>query len=94
MAIILPFPLTAQEIRVLQEFRRIGAESLTADAIRSIKHPTGGGEAPAGALVSKGYLQTAGDGSYSVTEKGREFLAIDVRPEGEEAGTGSEEAVE
>ena len=80
MAIVLPFPLTIQEMRVLQEFRRIGTDTLTADQIKAIKHPAGGGEDPAKALVAKGFL--AGDGSgYSLTEKAKEFLAIDPKPE-------------
>lgn len=82
MAIVLPVPLTIQEIRVLQEFRRLGSDSLGADAIRAIKHPTGGGDAPAASLVAKGYL-AASEGLYTVTETARAFLAIDHKPAGE-----------
>lgn len=94
MAIILPFPLTVQEMRVLQEYRRTASESLSAEAIKAIKHPTGGGEAPAQSLVAKGFLSTDGSGSYSLTEKAKEFLAIDAKPLVEEAGGADEAAAE
>jgi hypothetical protein len=85
MAIILPLGLTAPEIRVLQEFRRMNADTLSLEAIKAIKHPAGGGEAPAVALVAKGYLQTSGAAdSFTVTPKAKEFLAIDAKPEFEE----------
>jgi hypothetical protein len=87
--------MTPQEIRVLQEFRRVAAETLSADTIKAIKHPTGGGEEPAISLISKGYL-TADDGrtSFTLTEKAKEFLAFDPKPEFEEASAGSGEAAE
>lgn len=88
MAIVLPFPLTIQEMRVLQEFRRMGAETMTADTIKAIKHPSGGGEAPAQSLASKGFLTSDGSGGYTLTEKAKEFLAIDAKPSIEESGDG------
>src|SRR5438045_2008358 len=91
MAIVLPFTLSIQEMRVLQEFRRLGTETMTADAIKAIKHPVGGGEAPAQSLVVKGYL-SAGDGGYTLTEKAKEFLAIDAKPEFESGGEAEEPA--
>jgi hypothetical protein len=88
MAIILTHPMTAQEMRVLQEFRRVAAETLSVAAIKAIKHPAGGGEAPANSLVTKGYLTAdAGAENYTLTEKAKEFLALDVKPEFEEAGS-------
>jgi hypothetical protein len=91
MAIIMSHPMTAQEMRVLQEFRRIAAETMPVAAINAIKHPAGGGEAPAVSLVSKGYLTAdSGAQSYTLTEKGKEFLALDVKPEFEEAGSGGD----
>ena len=92
MAIVLPFPLTIQEMRVLQEFRRLAADTLTVDVVKAIKHPAGGGEAPAQSLVAKGFLFSNGHG-YSVTEKAREFLAIDAKPEFE-SDSGSDETAE
>lgn len=78
--------MTEQEIRVLQEFRRIAAETLDLAAIKAIKHPAGGGEAPARALAGKGYLTPAADGqSFTLTELAREFLAFDPKPEYEES---------
>jgi hypothetical protein len=85
--------MTEQEIRVLQEFRRVASDTLTAAAIKAIKHPAGGGEAPARSLISKGYLTPSADGtSFVLTELAREFLAYDPKPEYEESG--SSEAVE
>ena len=86
MAIVLPIPLTAPEMRVLQEFRRISAETLDLATIKAIKHPTGGGESPALTLMDKGYL--AADGpreTFSLTEKAKAFLAINYVPEVESA---------
>jgi len=94
MAIVLPLPLSIQEMRVLQEFRRIGAETMTPDAVKTIKHPSGGGEAPAQSLTQKGFLVSDGAG-YSLTEKAKEFLAIDAKPEFESGdAAGGEEAAE
>ena len=87
MAIIMPNGLTAQELRVLQEFRRLNAESLTLEQIKAIKHPSGGGEAPAVSLVDKGWLATNGDKeSFTTTEKAKALLAIDPKPMFEETG--------
>jgi hypothetical protein len=72
MAIIMSQPLTVQEMRVLQEYRRITA----------IKHPVGGGEAPALSLADKGFLATdASRENFTLTRKAKDFLAIDVKPE-------------
>jgi len=86
--IILPNDLTSQEIRVLQEFRRMNAETMTPEQIKAIKHPAGGGEQPAAALVGKGYA-TADAGGFTLTEKAKAFLAIDARPMFEESAAGS-----
>jgi hypothetical protein len=88
MAIIMSHPMSTQEMRVLQEFRRIAAETMPVAAIKAIKHPAGGGEAPANSLVAKGFLTAdSGGESYTLTEKAKEFLALDVKPEFEEAGS-------
>ncbi len=86
MAIILPHHMTSAEIRVLQEIRRLNADRITIEAINAIKHPAGGGEAPAVGLVAKGFLAADGDG-FSVTGKAKEFLAIDARPLTDEPAT-------
>ncbi|MGZ8851647.1 MAG: hypothetical protein ACXW3E_15140 [Thermoanaerobaculia bacterium] len=87
MAIILPFPMTPQEMRVLQEFRRIAADSMGIAAIKALKHPAGGGEAPALSLIEKGYLTAdATRENFTLTEKAKTFLAIDARPATEEIG--------
>jgi hypothetical protein len=88
MAIIMSFPMTSQEMRVLQEFRRVAADTLPVAAIKAIKHPAGGGEAPAVSLVANGYLTVdEGAQNYTLTQKAKDFLALDVKPEFEEAGS-------
>jgi hypothetical protein len=91
--IILQNGFTSQEIRVLQEFRRLNAETLTADQIKAIKHPAGGGEAPAAALVEKGYLTANADG-FTVTQTGKDFLAVDAKPMVAETSDAAASAVE
>lgn len=82
MAIVLPFPMTAAEMRVLQEYRRISAETLDLATIKAIKHPSNGGEAPAISLIAKGYLTADGPRErFTLTEKAKEFLAINYVPE-------------
>jgi hypothetical protein len=91
LAIILPFPLTPQEMRVLQEFRRIASDTMAIAAIKVLKHPFGGGEAPAASLVEKGYLTADAERqNFTLTEKAKTFLAIDARPD-TEAPAGDEE---
>ncbi len=86
MAIIMSHPMTTQEMRVLQEFRRINADTMSIDAIKAIKHPAGGGEAPAVSLVDKGFLTTdAAAEHFTLTQKAKDFLAIEVKPEFENA---------
>ena len=95
MAIILSHPMNAQEIRVLQEFRRVAAESLPLAAIKAIKHPNGGGDGPAFSLVNKGYLVSdEGRQAFTLTEKAKEFLALDPKPEFEESAAAGGEAAE
>lgn len=93
MTIILSHDLTVQEIRVLQEYRRVTGQSLTTAAINAIRHPVGGGESPAVSLAQKGYLEAAGD-IYALTQKARDFLALDVKPEVEGSSSGEAEQKE
>ena len=88
--------MTPQEIRVLQEFRRVAAETMGVAAIKAVKHPTGGGEAPAFSLVDKGFLTVdAARENFTLTPKAKDFLAYDPKPEFEDgAGAGSEESAE
>ena len=84
MPINLPHGLTSEEIRVLQEFRRLNADTLPLETIKAIKHPAGAvGEKPAASLVGKGYLTAEGE-SYSTTPAAKDFLAIDAKPMFEE----------
>jgi hypothetical protein len=91
--IILPNDLTTQEIRVLQEFRRLNLATMTPEQIKAIKHPAGGGEQPAAALVGKGYL-TADAGGFTQTGKAKAFLAIDAKPMFEDSTAASTGDVE
>ena len=87
--------MTPQEIRVLQEFRRVSAETMTVAAVTAIKHPTGGGEAPALSLVEKGFLSAdAARENFTLTPKAKEFLAYEPKPEFEEAAAGAAESAE
>jgi hypothetical protein len=95
--IILPAGLTSEEIRVLQEFRRLNAEALPAEKIKALKHPSGqGGEAPAVSLADKAWLEIDGPReNYTLTAKAKEFLSHDPKPMFEEAsGPGDTEVVE
>ena len=84
--------MTPQEIRVLQEFRRMAVETMGVAAIKAIKHPVGGGEAPAFALVDKGFLTAdAARENFTLTPKAKDFLAYDPKPEFEEGGAGGAE---
>ncbi len=80
--------MTAQEIRVLQEYRRLATETLGVAAIKAIKHPSGGGEGPAFSLVTKGLLSVDdARQNFTLTGKAKEFLSYDPKPEYEESGT-------
>lgn len=79
MAIVLPIDLTTQELRVLQEFRRLQTDSLTAVQVEAIRHPVGGGREPAVSLARKGYVVTEGEG-FRLAEKGKALLAVEPVP--------------
>ena len=71
-------------------------DSLAISAIKAIKHPVGGGEAPALSLIQKGYLTTDDSRqTFTLTQKAKDFLAYDPKPEFEEAAaSGAEEPAE
>jgi hypothetical protein len=77
---LLPNGLTAQEIRILQEFRRVGRKSMSLADLRLVRHPVGGGDAPAWALAEKGYLAAEEGEVFSLTEQAEEFLSYDPKP--------------
>ena len=77
----LPDSLTPAEIRVLQEFRRLGTREMTVDQIKAIKHPVGGGDAPALSLAEKGYVQADPSRTrFTLTEKSDELLTFNPLP--------------
>lgn len=84
---VLTLGLTTQEIRVLQEFRRLGKTSMTLAEIAAIKHPAGGGEVPARSLATKTYLTEQQDGSFVLTDLATPVLSYDPAPETEAAST-------
>ena len=87
MAIILAHTINTPEIRILQEFRRISKDTISLADLKAVKHPAGGGEAPVLSLVSKGYLVAdEGGQNFSLTEKAKEFLSYDPKPDVEDAG--------
>lgn len=79
MAIVIPGGLSSQAIRVLQEYRRLSVDTLPKEHILAIKHPVGGGDAPAEELIARGYL-TRGEEGYALTDEARRFLAYDPKP--------------
>jgi len=92
MPIILPHSLTSEEIRVLQEFRRLTTDTLSLETIKALKHPAGAmGEKPAVTLVAKGFLTAEGE-SYALAQKGKDFLAIDAKPMFEETSASAASA--
>ena len=94
MTIILSHPMTAQEMRVLQEFRRVATDTLGIAAIKAIKHPAGGGEGPALSLVTRGYLTAdAARENFTLTQKAKDFLSIDPKPEFEDTSAAVAEPV-
>lgn len=76
----MPHSMTAQEIRVLQEFRRQETKELTPDEISAIRHPFGGGVEPALELVRKGFLARSGGERFALTEKAVAFLSYNPEP--------------
>ena len=73
----------------------MAVESLGIDAIKGIRHPAGGGEQPAFGLVDKGFLTVdAARENFTLTEKGKDFLSYDPKPEFEETAVGGAVSVE
>jgi hypothetical protein len=89
----LPNGLTPQELRVLQEYRRVEKDELTEEEIAGIKHPHGGGVEPARSLAAKGYLEAAMEGTgFALTDKAKALLAEKPAPAGAEGESESAEA--
>jgi hypothetical protein len=89
----LPHGLTPQELRVLQEYRRVEKDELTEEEIAGIKHPHGGGVEPARSLVAKGYLKAAAEGAgFGLTDRAKALLAEKPAPAGAEGESASAEA--
>jgi hypothetical protein len=80
MAVKLPDGLAADQIRILQEFRRRKASVLTADEIAAIRHPVGGGSAALEGLIAKGYVRRGADGSFEVDPRGEALAGVEFLP--------------
>ncbi len=80
MAVKLPDDLAADQIRILQEFRRRRAGALTMEQIAAIRHPAGGGPEALEVLVSKGYVRRAPDGTIEIEPKGDALTGTDRLP--------------
>lgn len=89
----LPHGLTPQELRVLQEYRRVEKDELTGEEIAGIRHPHGGGVEPARSLAAKGYLEARAEGTaFGLTGKAKDLLAEKPAPAGAEGEAASAEA--
>jgi len=82
---VLTLGLTTQEIRVLQEFRRLGKDALTSAEIGAIKHPFPAEEGPERSLLSKGYLTAGETDSFALTPLADPLLSYNPVPEYEVA---------
>ena len=80
MAVKLPDGLAADQIRILQEFRRRKVRALTMDEIAAIRHPAGSGPEAVEALIAKGYARRGADGAIEVEPKGEELAGIEYLP--------------
>ncbi|HSN69486.1 MAG TPA: hypothetical protein VLV48_09585, partial [Thermoanaerobaculia bacterium] len=80
MAVKLPDGLAADQIRILQEFRRRKVRTLTVDEIAAIRHPVGGGPEAVEALIEKGYLRRRSDQAIEVEPKGEALAGVEALP--------------
>ncbi len=77
----LPAGLKPEEIRVLQEYRRVGQTELEVGQLRAIRHPVDRGDEPLRGLVAKGFLTADGGGErFVLTERGKALLANSPEP--------------
>lgn len=84
----LPGGLSAPEIRILQEYRRAGVQTMSMTAIREIRHPSKVGDEAVKGLVTKGYLARGeGDDTFELTGNGTKFLERNPVPEFTGAGS-------
>ena len=76
----LPDGLRPDQIRILQEFRRLKRREMSRPEIRAIKHPVGGGEDALDGLVARHYLTKTDQDTYLLAEEGDRLLKIDFLP--------------
>jgi hypothetical protein len=80
MAVKLPEGLTADQLRILQEFRRKNSQTLTMDEIAAIRHPVGGGPDALESLIARGYARRGDDGRIEIAPKGEALTGVDHLP--------------
>ncbi|HEU5162226.1 MAG TPA: hypothetical protein VFV54_03680 [Thermoanaerobaculia bacterium] len=80
MAVKLPDGLAADQIRILQEFRRRKVRTLTMDEIAAIRHPVASGPEAVEALIAKGYVRRGADQTIEVEPKGEALAGIEAIP--------------
>lgn len=80
MGVKLPDGLRADQIRILQEFRRLAKRELTVAEIGAVRHPAGDPQIALSGLVEKGFLVEQGEGRFALTPKSDEILAVDYTP--------------
>ncbi|HEY0788829.1 MAG TPA: hypothetical protein VGE86_09290 [Thermoanaerobaculia bacterium] len=80
MAVNLPDGLAADQLRILQEFRRKNCKSLSMDEIASIRHPAGGGPEALEGLLAKGHVRRGADGTIEIEPKGEALTGTDRLP--------------
>jgi len=79
----LPNGFRPEELRILQEYRRLARKSMTREEIDLIRHPASAEGAIEG-LLEKGYLvPSGGEGEYLLTPASEELLAVEPVPEWE-----------
>lgn len=87
----LPNGFRPEELRILQEYRRLGKKSMTREQIDAIRHPASAEGAVEG-LLEKGFLVPSGaEGEYELTASADELLAVEPVPEWEPVVAGKAE---
>lgn len=80
MSVKLPGGLRADELRILQEFRRLGRREMARTDIQAIRHPAGGGPEAIEGLLTKGYLSKTQEDVFVLDAKADELFAFQPMP--------------
>lgn len=77
---VLPGGLSADQIRILQEFRVRQARELTLTQIEAVRHPGGSRPDALPKLVEWGYLTQVNQDTFGLAPKGDELLSVNHQP--------------